>query len=757
MCYIILSVVVILILIPDQVTAQVDANRADFNNPVSVEVPVTLEMENYSDQNNNIGPLRDWGDDWIYYDDGELSVYFTYYYIWMRVRFTPFATFRLEGIRLNTYNPENDEEHPLKLRVYSENQEDGTLDEMLYEFETDNIPSDWWNHEIDEDGFVVFERREVFSILVGPSPGNGPNGNDQFWFPSGDRVSNSRNSFVAAAFRDGENRGEPDNDKWLNLQQDGLIRANGSYVPEYNDIEPLGVYNRAGFNDRGQWIVLTDSAYTYFVDIVNLGQDISEDDYVVSLSVIDPNGEEIFNHEFSGPSMEFCDSVTIECDSAWTVPEDAVLGQYEVCATVVHEDDIDQDNNTFSLEQSVTDITEQDEEAPEEWIGYVSGDEDNFVPHDQICECGEDVGIILYPPMVGGNAEMYLTDVSFAVHSDDRVRPFSVHIGILNRVFDQIAWIRTLEAETGEAEGWEWFEFQVHGPGFIENEVPAVCYSSEAFVILLEHNERVSIMVDTVPPLSATVSPNMPYTMCYGGEEGIRNAEEGDFAIKAKLVCTNMIGEWWGLLEIQPDSIQFGVDLEQGVDHSRELRFSVSGNTEVNIINVVVNQEDQEFLSIELVDGDINEMFVLQPDDTTVVMVTYHAPQYLHEIETTLRVETNAVIDPLRIIPIHAATTHSDHVDNKGSALPNRLTLLPPHPNPFNAVTQISYHLPTETNVEIGLYDISGCEVITLFSGVRSAGVWSATVDARDLASGLYLVRMNANDQTFTKKLICVK
>jgi len=54
-------------------------------------------------------------------------------------------------------------------------------------------------------------------------------------------------------------------------------------------------------------------------------------------------------------------------------------------------------------------------------------------------------------------------------------------------------------------------------------------------------------------------------------------------------------------------------------------------------------------------------------------------------------------------------------------------------------------------------FEFSGREVMTLFSGVRTAGVWSAVVDASELASGLYLLRMKTNNQIFTKKVICVK
>jgi len=94
---------------------------------------------------------------------------------------------------------------------------------------------------------------------------------------------------------------------------------------------------------------------------------------------------------------------------------------------------------------------------------------------------------------------------------------------------------------------------------------------------------------------------------------------------------------------------------------------------------------------------------------------------------------------------------------DESAMIPDEFRLASIYPNPFNSQTRISYHLPTEAHLDLALYDISGREVTTLFSGVRPAGVWSAIVNGSDLASGVYFVRLQASDQAFTQKVMLIR
>ncbi len=87
------------------------------------------------------------------------------------------------------------------------------------------------------------------------------------------------------------------------------------------------------------------------------------------------------------------------------------------------------------------------------------------------------------------------------------------------------------------------------------------------------------------------------------------------------------------------------------------------------------------------------------------------------------------------------------------------------YPNPFNPVTEISYELASEAEVELTVYDVTGREVVTLKEGtVQSAGTHTARFDGSDLASGIYLYRLEVRDaatgadlHTDTRRMTLIK
>ncbi len=81
---------------------------------------------------------------------------------------------------------------------------------------------------------------------------------------------------------------------------------------------------------------------------------------------------------------------------------------------------------------------------------------------------------------------------------------------------------------------------------------------------------------------------------------------------------------------------------------------------------------------------------------------------------------------------------------------PANFALLQNYPNPFNPSTRISYQLPVDSKVKIELYGITGEKVATLINADHAAGYYNLELNAGELnlASGLYLYRMTAQDQS---------
>ena len=79
------------------------------------------------------------------------------------------------------------------------------------------------------------------------------------------------------------------------------------------------------------------------------------------------------------------------------------------------------------------------------------------------------------------------------------------------------------------------------------------------------------------------------------------------------------------------------------------------------------------------------------------------------------------------------------------------------YPNPFNPTTQISYSVPTNGYVSLKVYNLLGEEIATLVDERQNAGLYVATFDGKDLASGVYLYQLRADGMTSTKRFTLLK
>ena len=94
--------------------------------------------------------------------------------------------------------------------------------------------------------------------------------------------------------------------------------------------------------------------------------------------------------------------------------------------------------------------------------------------------------------------------------------------------------------------------------------------------------------------------------------------------------------------------------------------------------------------------------------------------------------------------------------------IPTAYRLAQNYPNPFNPETTISYDVVKTGAVRLSVYALTGQLVRTLVDGERPAGSYSVTWDgrddaSRDVASGLYLCRMEAGEYRAARKLLLVR
>ena len=103
-------------------------------------------------------------------------------------------------------------------------------------------------------------------------------------------------------------------------------------------------------------------------------------------------------------------------------------------------------------------------------------------------------------------------------------------------------------------------------------------------------------------------------------------------------------------------------------------------------------------------------------------------------------------------------TTGTSVSDEPEIELPTSVELQQNYPNPFNPSTSIGFGLPQSAKVTLEVFDVLGRKVATLLNAQnKTAGRHTINFDARNLASGMYIYRLQAGSSIITKKLTLIK
>lgn len=79
------------------------------------------------------------------------------------------------------------------------------------------------------------------------------------------------------------------------------------------------------------------------------------------------------------------------------------------------------------------------------------------------------------------------------------------------------------------------------------------------------------------------------------------------------------------------------------------------------------------------------------------------------------------------------------------------------YPNPFNSQSKLDVFLNKETELEIKVFNLLGEEIKLLAKQMLRPGFYSFQIDASDLSSGIYFIRVKTKERTQLKKLILIK
>ncbi len=239
-------------------------------------------------------------------------------------------------------------------------------------------------------------------------------------------------------------------------------------------------------------------------------------------------------------------------------------------------------------------------------------------------------------------------------------------------------------------------------------------------------------------------------------------SEEGEFGIDASdaYQLNPLSSHYVSLASVLNDTTKLDINslpfIKEVIEIPLELISTEEGTHTFSIEDVNV-PEDWE---IELYDGEtaissnLKEAYVF-----TVTQSKAKAAQSLNTVPSIASVvsknkskEATSTRFVLKIKPTQAVA--SELMSN----LPQEVELKQNYPNPFNPSTTIAFGVPSTSKVHLEVFDVLGRKVATLINGESIvAGRYQIQFDAKHLASGMYIYRLQAGNLVVTKKLTLIK
>lgn len=173
-----------------------------------------------------------------------------------------------------------------------------------------------------------------------------------------------------------------------------------------------------------------------------------------------------------------------------------------------------------------------------------------------------------------------------------------------------------------------------------------------------------------------------------------------------------------------------------------ELELSIHRIPEGNEIRVKLIKEDGSY-----------EYQASAIDRGSPVDLTFNSIVFAVNNATT----TKLAIEALEVNMGQPITVITD-VEEADATLPTAFALDQNYPNPFNPTTTIKFSLPETADVRLEVFNLLGQKVMTLVGGTKMpAGHHQVTFNAQDLASGMYIYRIEAANFVSTKRMMLIK
>ncbi len=158
-----------------------------------------------------------------------------------------------------------------------------------------------------------------------------------------------------------------------------------------------------------------------------------------------------------------------------------------------------------------------------------------------------------------------------------------------------------------------------------------------------------------------------------------------------------------------------------------------------------------EWVNIPVTEG------VIAPGEETEVEVILGAEDLSPGFARTSLTIFHNTPDDSTVIPILMQVNEIPVGVENSNIQPTCFQLCVPYPNPFNSKTNIGFTSPSQSEVILSVYDIKGRLVELITNKDYSVGYHNLIWDAENIPTGLYLIRMEAQEYTTIQKVTLIR
>jgi hypothetical protein len=643
--------------------------------------------------------------DTIKYDNGTASAFQPQTNYWIYQRFTTPATFQLISVYFVTINGIGNQA-PCSLYVMTLNgTQPGTV---LANWRVNGpLPNFAWNDTNLPDTVTIAANTD-FAIVMGPVPG-GPQA--QGWHPLLD--NSPVNTRAAVAFTGGRLG-------TYQYVQSGywLVRAGGIIGDAFYDLRADEVWGTNSDN-HGFFNVEVGETIQLHAKLTNVGnRDIPN--CTVAWAVEGPGGSNVYTDDVLVTGIARNAQVSADAPATFDC---ATAGEYFVTCTIANDSDANAENDVTYLRLYAG--------GNHRWYRY----DDNQVPESSVgFSDGNGWGVGFTPTAYPASVESIRVGVQAPGNGD-----FRIYLnGADGLPTGDPVWSSTPACVAG------WNSFAVN---------PPVTIFEGAFTIAYLYQDPMGLGKDENLPNCAGI-PDMQTVAFQASTDGTEWAvdESGNWCLQAWVDTSSALPPF-AVMRWSPDTLQFGsVDTTGTTSAIIQLWFMNDGG-----------QDPLHITQLQLTPSSIRSAYTFNPTTLTVeagdsdyVTVTFN-PSGVRNYNGLLAVTNDSHNASDLSLLVRGAGVPPQAAEVPSGELPTVYSLEQNYPNPFNPTTEIRFALPGESRVVLTVYNLVGQEVRRLVDGNLSAGAHTVSFDGRDLPSGLYYYRIEANDFTAIRKMLLLK